>query len=290
MALVVNSNPVSQNALGNLNRTNRSLQSSFSKISSGLRITQAADDAAGLGVAENLKSEQMSLRQAHRNTNDGISVIQTAEGATNEVSDILKRMRELAVQSSSETLHNNERAYIQDEFSELTKEVDRIAAVTEFNGIALGNNASGSAGGSIDVQVGIHNTGNDRIAISLGDLRASTLKVDTGNVDMSNVASAQAAITTLDTAMDSVNTYRSDYGAVQNRLESALNNLETYTENVATSESRIRDADFAFETAEMSKFQIMQQAGVAVLGQANGLAQGALRQGLRCHTCLRCAP
>jgi len=277
MALVVNSNPVSQNALGNLNRTNRSLQSSFSKISSGLRITQAADDAAGLGVAENLKSEQMSLRQAHRNTNDGISVIQTAEGATNEVSDILKRMRELAVQSSSETLHNNERAYIQDEFSELTKEVDRIAAVTEFNGIALGNNASGSAGGSIDVQVGIHNTGNDRIAISLGDLRASTLKVDTGNVDMSNVASAQAAITTLDTAMDSVNTYRSDYGAVQNRLESALNNLETYTENVATSESRIRDADFAFETAEMSKFQIMQQAGVAVLGQANGLAQGALR-------------
>jgi len=275
MALVVNSNPVSQNALGNLNRTNRSLQSSFSKISSGLRITQAADDAAGLGVAENLKSEQMSLRQAHRNTNDGISVIQTAEGATNEVSDILKRMRELAVQSSSETLHDNERAYIQDEFGELTKEVDRISAVTEFNGIALSDNTNAQ----LNVQVGIHDSSNDRIAIELGDLRATTLGVDNSSsgIKLDTVTNARAAITKLDTALDTVNEYRSEYGAVQNRLDNALNNLETYTENVASSESRIRDADFAYETAEMSKFQIMQQAGVAVLGQANGLAQGALR-------------
>ena len=163
-------------------------------------------------------------------------------------------------------------AYIQDEFSQLTKEVDRIAAVTEFNGISLGDNTNQN----LNVQVGIQNTANDRIAINLGDLRGTSLQVDTGNVNLSNVASAQAALQTIDTALDSVNSYRADYGAVQNRLESALNN-ETYTENIAASESRIRDADYAFETAEMSKFNIMQQAGVAILSQANGMNQGALR-------------
>ena len=278
MSMVVNTNMTAQNALGNLNKTNRSLNSTFQNISSGLRINNAADDAAGLGVAENLEAEQMSLRQAHRNTNDGISIIQTAEGATDEVGDILKRMRELAVQSSSETLHNTERAYIQDEFTQLTGEVDRIAQVTEFNGIKLANSGAGLTGtGDLNVQVGIHDSADDRIKIDLGDLEASTLKVDSSNVNLGNVSSAQSAITTIDTAIDQVNQYRSDYGAVQNRLESALNNLEVYTENVASSESRIRDADFAFETAEMSKFQIMQQAGVAILGQANGLSQGALR-------------
>jgi len=273
MSMTINTNTTAMNSLGNLNKTTRGLQSTFQNISSGLRINNAADDAAGLGVAENLEAEQMSLRQAQRNTHDGISVIQTAEGATNEVGDILKRMRELAVQSSSETLHNNERQYIQDEFTQLTGEVDRIADVTEFNGISLTN--ATSAG--LDVQVGIHNSGDDRINVSLGDLRATTLQVDSANLALDNTASAQAALTTLDSALDQVNGYRSDYGAVQNRLESTLNTLETYTENVAASESRIRDADFAHETAEMSKFQIMQQAGVAILGQANGISQGALR-------------
>ena len=133
MAIVVNSNTTSMNALGNLNKTNRGLTSTFARISSGLRINSAKDDSAGLAVAENLQSEYQSLKQAQRNTHDGISVIQTAEGATNEVGDILKRMRELAVQSSSETLANSERSYIQDEFSQLTQEVDRIAAVTELS-------------------------------------------------------------------------------------------------------------------------------------------------------------
>ena len=281
MAMVVNTNTTAMNALGNLNRTNRGLNETFSNISSGLRINNAGDDAAGLAVAENLEAEEMSLRQAQRNTNDGISVIQTAEGATDEVADILKRMRELAVQSSSETLHNDERNYIQDEFVQLSDEVDRISQVTEFNGIALANGKAGLTGSNkMNVQVGIHNSADDRIAISLGDLRASTLGVadsGSGTISLDNVASAQAAITQLDKALDTVNSYRSDYGSVQNRLESALNNLEVYTENVAASESRIRDADFAHETAEMSKFQVMQQAGVAILGQANGLSQGALR-------------
>jgi len=274
MSMVINTNSVSLNAQGNLAKTSRGLSSTFENISSGLRINNAADDAAGLAVAENLDAEQRSLRQAHRNTNDGISVIQTAEGATNEVGDMLKRMRELAVQSSSETLADSERAYIQDEFTQLTEEVDRIADVTEFNGQSLANV---SGGGTMNVQVGIHNSTDDRIAITLGDLSADTLKVDSSNMKLSTSASAQEAITAIDTAIDSVNKHRSNYGAVQNRLESALNNLETYTENVATAESRIRDADFAHETAEMSKFQIMQQAGTAILGQANGLGQGALR-------------
>jgi flagellin len=275
MGLVVNSNTTAMNALGNLNRTSRGLTGTFEKISSGMRINSAADDGAGLAVAENLQAESRSLTVAHRNTNDGISVVQTAEGATNEVSDILKRMRELAVQSSSETLHNNERAYIQDEFVQLTKEVDRIASVTEFNGIALSNNNSSS----LDVQVGIHDSSVDRIAIELGDLRATVLGVDNSGtgVQLDTITSARTALTKLDAALDTVNGYRSDYGAVQNRLESALNNIEVYRENLTGAESRIRDADFAAETAEMQKFQIMQQAGVAILGQANGISQGALR-------------
>ena len=246
MPLIVNSNITAMNALGNLNRTNRGLQSTFSKISSGLRINSAADDGAGLAVAENLQSDNRSLGQAIRNTHDGISVLQTAEGATTEVGDILKRMRELAVQSSSETLHNNERAYIHDEFSELTKEIDRIAAVTEFNGIAL-SNASNT---NLDVQVGIFNTNNDRIGIQLGDLRATTLGVDNSSsgIQLDTVTGARTALTKLDQALDTVNQYRSDFGSVENRLTSALNNLEVYRENISSSESQIRDADFAHET------------------------------------------
>ncbi|MEQ1506441.1 MAG: flagellin [Myxococcota bacterium] len=273
MALTVNTNMAAQNALTNLNGVNRSLSSSFAKISSGLRITKAGDDAAGLGVAENLSAAQRGLRQAMRNTNDGVSLIEVAEGSTNEVGNIVKRMRELAVQSSSETLDNNERAYIQTEFSELAGEVDRIANVTEFNGVTLGDGANTQ----LDVQVGINNTANDRITIKLGDLRATTLGVDTGSIDLSTSGGGQAALTVLDTALDTVNGYRADFGASQNRLESATRNLETYTEHIAGAESRIRDADFAYETSEMSKNQILQQAGVAVLAQANTVNQGALR-------------
>jgi flagellin len=273
MALTVNTNISSMAALGHLNKTNGNLESTFSRISSGLRINKAGDDAAGLAVAENLAAEQQSLRLAARNTNVGISVIQTAEGATNEVADILKRMRELAVQSSSETLANSERAYIQNEYGQLADEVDRIAAITNFNGVELSNGSKAT----LAVQVGIFNTSEDRISVSLGDLRTTSLGVDSANMSMANAASAQAALTTLDASIDSINKIRSDFGSVQNRLESSLNNLHSYTENLAGAESRIRDADFAYETAQMSKYQTMQQAGIAILGQANGLTQGALR-------------
>jgi flagellin len=272
MALTVNTNTASLNAINNLNQTQRSLSGNYERISSGLRISKAADDAAGLGVAESLNAQSSSGRVAMRNTNDGISVIQTAEGAMDSVGDIISRMRELAVQSSSETLADDERAYIQDEFEQLSAEVDRIASSSNFNGTALCDGTTTA----MDVQVGVMNTVNDRISITLSDLTASTLGVDTAAVDLSSASTAQAAIDTFDTALDSVSSYRSDLGAAQNRLDSALSNMETYVENLESAESSIRDADFAYETAELAKNQILQQAGVSVLAQAKGMNQGVL--------------
>ena len=284
MALVVNTNMASTNALNNLNRVNRRLSGTFERISSGLRIARAGDDAAGLAVAENLDAATRGLNVARRNVNDGLGLLQIAEGATNEVANNLKRMRELAVQSASETLDSTERQYIQTEYTQLESEIQRIANITEFNGVGISRgasqNASGSAGlTSLDVQVGIHNTTDDRISIQLGNLTtgASGLSLTSNTVSLASSASAQAALSHIDTALDSVNTYRATFGALQNRMDSTLRNLETYSENMRAAESQIRDADFAHEAAEMSKLQIMQQAGTAVLGQANQINQGAVR-------------
>ena len=274
MALTVNTNLSSLNALRNLNSTSRSLNSSFSRISSGLRIPHAGDDAAGLAVAENLDAAKISLRQANRNTNDGISVIQTAEGATSEVANILKRIRELTVEASSETLASTERSYISTELNALKSEIDRIASATEFNGIKLGNTGVLT----IAVQVGIHNVStSDRITIGFGDLRFAAGLSGAVPTVPGSAGSYQATLSLYDRALDRVNTQRAVYGASQNRLESALRNLEVYTENVSAAESQIRDADFAFETSQMAKLQIMQQAGTAILAQANQINQGAPR-------------
>jgi flagellin len=254
-----------------VNRTNMALQKTLGRISSGLRINSAADDAAGLGVAENLNTASRSMRQAMRNTNDGISVVQTAEGAANEVANILKRMRELSVQSASETLDNGERAYIQDEFVQLSEEVDRIANVTEFNGLLLSNGTNPV----VNVQVGINNTADDQIAITLGDLTSATLGVDTASIDLSTSAAASTAIPALDIALDTVNAYRSQMGSVQNRLESSMRNLENADQNITAAESQIRDADFAKEASDMAKYNVMQQAGVAALTQAKNINQAA---------------
>ncbi len=271
MALTVNTNLASMNTVAKVNRTNQGLQKTLGRISSGLRINSAADDAAGLGVAENLDAASRSLRQAMRNTNDGISVVQTAEGAANEVANIIKRMRELAVQSASETLDNGERAYIQDEFVQLSEEVDRIANVTEFNGRKLSNGSLPTIG----VQVGINNTADDQIVLTLGDLTATTLGVDTGAIDLSTSTLASAALPGLDAALDTVNSYRSGFGAVQNRMESSLRNLENADQNLSAAQSQIRDADFAKEASEMAKYNVMQQAGVAALTQAKNINQSA---------------
>ena len=271
MSMTVRTNIASMMAAGQLGRTNNALGTSLGRISSGMRINSAGDDAAGLGVATNLETQVSSTRQAIRNSNDGISIIQTAEGATNEVIDILQRMRELAVQSSSGTLDNDERAYINTEFNQLSAEVNRIANVTEFNGISLSNNTATQ----IDVQVGINNTANDRITIDLGDLRASALGVDTG-VQLDTVTNAQAAISLIDTALDSVNTIRSGFGAVQNRLDSAINNATVNSEALSAAQSQIQDTDFASETSNLTRLQIMQQAGVASLAQAKNINQSVI--------------
>jgi flagellin len=269
MALTVRTNNVALRAMHDLNATQSKLGGTLERVSSGMRVNRAADDAAGLGVATNLRTHISSTRQAMRNANDGISVVQTAEGAAGSVIDILDRMRELAVQSSSETLADDERAYIQDEFTQLTAEVDRIANVTEFNGVQL---ADGSTA-TLDVQVGIQNNADSRITITLGDLSAATLGVDALSVDMSTSAGGQSAIDAIDTALDTVNAYRSDLGAVQNRIDNALTNAATYVENLSAAEGAIMDADYAFETAEMTKQQIMQQSGIASMAQAKGIAQ-----------------
>jgi len=271
MGMTVRTNIATLQASGNLNRTQSALGGTLERISSGLRINRAADDAAGLGVATALETAVISAWQGIRNANDGISIVQTAESASNEVTDILQRMRELAVQSSSETLDDQERSYIEDEYDELNDEIARIASNTEFNGVQLADGTQTL----INVQVGIENNTASRVAIDLGDLTTTGLGLGT-TVTLANVTGAQAALDTLDTALDSINSYRSQLGAVQNRIESAINNAWSYAEALSAAESRIRDADYALETSEMTKQQIMQQAGVAALAQAKNMNQAVV--------------
>lgn len=270
MAITIKTNVAANGALNELNRTTRALSRNFERISSGLRIARAADDAAGLGVAESLRADAASAKVAARNINDGISIIAVAEGATGEVASILVRLRELAIQSMSETLATTERAYIDDEADQLVSEIARIAAVTEFNGVSLTNGAVTT----MDVQVGIQNTANDIITITLGDLTTTTLGVNV--LDLSTAATASTGLTLLDTALNTVAQNRSTFGAVENRLNSALNNIETFTESTVAAEARIRDADFGAETAHLAQNQILQQAGVSVLSQAKNINQVAL--------------
>lgn len=270
MGLTVRTNLTAMNAYNTLNNTQNSLSSTLNRISSGMRVTKAADDAAGLAVATKINSKATSLGQAMRNSNDGVSLIQTAEGSTNEVTNILTRMRELAVQSASDTLANSERVYINDEFDQLNDEITRIASVTEFNGLQL----SDGTNTTISAQVGIENASTSQITITLGDLRATVLGV--GTLDLSTSTGALSALDAIDSAIDTVNSYRSGYGSVQNRLESSLANASTYLESLSAAESQIMDADFAKESTEMTKLQIMQQAGVASLAQAKNINQSVI--------------
>ena len=268
MAMVINSNPASLGAQRNLANTQKSLSANLQKLSSGSRISQASDDAAGLGISERLKAQTRSLSQASRNTNDGISLIQVAEGAMNEQSGILSRLRELAVQSANGTLGTQERGYIQAEADELVGEIDRISSVTEFNGI----NMIDAAATSIDMQVGINN--GDTITLGFGPTDTATLGVDA--LDYSSAAGASAAIDAIDTAIDSLSSQRATVGAASNRMQVTLTNLSSAHENLSAANSRIRDVDVAEETASMTRNQILSQAGVAVLAQANQLPSAAL--------------
>ena len=270
MGLRVNTNIASLNAQRNLGSITSDLQGSYSRLSSGLRIATAADDAAGLGISEKMRSQIRSFDVASRNAQDGISMVQTAEGAMGEVSNILGRMRELAVQSSNGTLSTNDRATIDTEFVALRDEIDRIANTTEFNGIKLGDGSNATA----SIQVGIGTSADDTIDITLQDVTTATLAINALQTD--DVTNSQAAITALDTAIDDVNTSRGDLGATQNRLQSSFQSIRNVHENLSAAESRIRDVDVAKETATLTKNNILQQAATSVLAQANQQPQLAL--------------
>jgi len=240
------------------------------QLTSGRRINSAADDAAGLGVSSNLEDQHRGQRMAMRNIADGISMLTTAEGAASTVGDIITRMRELAVQSSSEVLGNTERAYLQDEFAQLETEIGDIAARTVFNTTNL---ADGSTL-SLDVQVGANNSGADRVTINFVDLTVSTILG--GTHDISSATGAQDSLVDLDTGLTRVSQARSTLGAGMNRLNSVIQSSERYSHSMVSAESKIADADYARETAEMAKAQIMMQSNIAGRAQARTSAQSVL--------------
>jgi flagellin len=269
-------NVASLDAQRNLNSTQNSLQDSITKLSSGMRINSAADDAAGLGISQNLKADIASLGQASSNAQDGISMSQVAEGAMNSMQGLVSRMRELAVQSSNQTLGTTERGYIQTEYTQLSSEIDRISATTSFAGQNL---LDGSASAGLSFQVGINNTNNDRIAMSITKLTTSTLGSTThlSAASLSTATNAQKAIGVFDAAIKQLSTARAKIGATQNRLQVTISNLATENQNLSAAQSQITDVDIASATASMTQQQVLQQAGVSVLAQANSMPQAALK-------------
>ena len=272
MGLRVNTNSASINAQRNLASVTDRLAGNFRRLSTGLRISTAADDAAGLAISERLRSQIRSLDQAKRNANDGISMAQTAEGALNEVSSILTRLRELAIQASNGSVSNQDKETLDQEFQSLVSEVNRIGSSTEFSGIKLLDGSTSS----VSFQVGFGTTsGTDTISVSLSPSLATSLSLN--SLDIGSGGATTTAITNIDAAINTVSGLRGTLGAVQNRLGSTINNLSITVENLSAAESRIRDVDVAYETAQLTRNQILQQASIAVLGQANSLPQSALQ-------------
>jgi flagellin len=270
-------NIASLNAQQNLDSTQNSLNSSIEKLSSGMRINSAADDAAGLGISQSMKADIASLGQASSNANDGISLAQVAEGAMNSMQGIVSNMRELAVQSANQTLDSTDRGYIQTEYTQLSQEINRISATTSFSGQNL---LDGSASSGLTFQVGINNTANDRISLSITKLTTSTLgstSLHMASASLSTATQAQAAIAVFDKAIQQLSTARAKIGATQNRLQVTISNLATTNQNLSAAESQITDVDIASATSNMTQEQVLQQAGVSVLAQANSLPQAALK-------------
>ncbi|MCO5144345.1 MAG: flagellin FliC [Oligoflexia bacterium] len=274
MGMRIATNVQSLNAQRNLTTSNEKQGVVLNKLSSGERITKAGDDAAGLAISEKLKGSIRSLQQANRNANDGISLIQTAEGGINEVSNILLRLRELSVQAASDTVGDVERSFTDKEFQALKGEIERIAQVTSFNGRNLLN----GTGETLDFQVGINNTPeNDRLqyATAMTDVTLGKLGLtETGTMTKET---AQQNLANIDTAIQQVNENRAGLGALQNRLSSTINNLSIAHENLSAANSRIRDADMALETSELTKQSILTQSGTSVLAQANASQNLALK-------------
>jgi len=278
MALRINYNYESISAQRNLTSTQGSFFKAIEQLSSGLRINKAADDAAGLAVSEKLKNQVRGLNQAQRNAQDGISLLQTAEGALNETHSLLARMRELAVQSSNDTLSNSDRLHIQAEVDQILSEVDRIANATQFNKISL---LDGSRS-PVKLHVGANvegGNGDNEVDINLSATDTGTLGIDVlaSSVSLTTQSSANRAISTLDSAIETISTTRGQIGAYQNRLDSMINSLGVASENAGAANSRIRDADVAKSVSEMVRTQILQQSTMAVLAQANQAPQMALQ-------------
>jgi flagellin len=265
-----------------LNTSQKGLGESLEKLSTGLRINRASDDAAGLSVSEQLRTQVRGLSRSKANAQDGIALLQIAEGAANEISDILQRQRELAIQSANDTLTSTERSYLDQEFSSLTNEVTRIANSTKYNGqtlIAGGSSSFGGSGSSSSVlHIGANATsGTDNITITMDALTAGAIGMSSSTaVGVSTQASALTAVSTIDTAIASVNNMRSDVGAYVNRLEHAINNISNQEFNTQDAESRIRDVDFAEETTNFTKNQILTQSATSMLAQANTVPQSVL--------------
>ena len=258
-------------ALDNLFRTNQLLAKTIDRLSSGLRVQSAADSAAGMAVSESMRAQKMSYQQAIRNANGGVAILQTAEAAFQSISDTLSRMRELAVEASNSSITDTERGFLDTEFSDMVDEIDRIAAVTEFNDIRL---LDGSAT-TLNFQVGIRNSTDNRIQASIDSQDATALGVNNDNV--ATQTGAQVAIDEIDTALESLNTDRATLGADINSLNLAVTNLSSSVENLGSAMGSVRDADIGSESAEFSRLQVLQQAGVAMLAQANALPSTALR-------------
>ena len=273
MALIINTNIASLNAQRNLSESQSDLNTSLQRLSSGLRINSAKDDAAGLFVAGQITRDVRGNNQAIRNAADGISLGQTAEGALGEIANNLQRIREIAVQASNDTVGNS--AGLQLEVDQLTQEISRIVATTNFNGRFLL-----SGGETVNFHVGASGDVSNQISVTLDDITninafAANLTA-TGTIDVTTTAAASAALSGLSSDIDDVNGARATYGAVQNRFEAVISNLQNYVENLTAARSRIEDADFAAETAKLTRAQILQQAGTSILAQANTLPQNAL--------------
>lgn len=273
MGLRINTNIPAMQAQTSMNKTTRETTESFSKLASGERITKAADDAAGLAISEKLKANIRSSKQANRNANDGISMIQTAEGGLNESTSILTRMRELAIQAATDTLSAEQRSYTNLEYQGLKQELDRISLATQFNGKKL---LDGS-GPRMDFQVGMSSTSNDMISYDAHDFNSGTDGLSMSGSSIHGKESAQESLSKIDLALNTISGQRSRLGSLQNRLLSSSNNLSIYTENTSASNSRIRDVDFAEETAKVARNTVVANAGTAVMAQANTNGQAALK-------------
>ncbi|MBF0313666.1 MAG: flagellin FliC [Oligoflexia bacterium] len=274
MGLRINTNVSSLSAQRSLGQVTEKQNTSLGRLSTGNRINKAADDAAGLAISEKLKAGVRGLNQANRNANDGISLIQTAEGGLNEISSILTRLRELAVQSASDTMGDSERSLTDIEYQQLKMEIERISQVTEYNGKKLLN----GTGLSYDFQIGTNNNAfEDRISYNAAGTNSTLTSLGLDQISVHNKENSQFSLALLDTAIQKISGQRADLGAVQNRLVNTSNNIQGMVENLSAANSRIRDTDFAQETAENVRLNILTQAGTSVLAQANNQGSAALK-------------